>query len=102
MTVYRGHEWIYLMHAADGTVVYIGRTRKPRQRAAAHRRESTWWPQVTSISWRRYSTEMNAWWAERVLIARHRPIGNRNYNPDVTGAHKFAEMVLAADGGRTA
>jgi len=40
---------VYRLYDADDQLLYVGKTRRLRQRLLRHRREAEWWPQVVSI-----------------------------------------------------
>jgi excinuclease UvrABC nuclease subunit len=44
-----GRWWVYLHLAADGSVLYVGCTIRPRHRQYEHRRRSPWWAEVADI-----------------------------------------------------
>lgn len=83
---------VYRAFDPSGQLLYVGRTKRFRERMTSHRRLSAWWAEATSITIEAYATQVDAAHAERAAIANERPRFNR---PDGGG-----EASGRATGGR--
>jgi predicted GIY-YIG superfamily endonuclease len=79
-----GRTAVYEFFARTGRHVYIGISNDPEERAAQHAADKWWWESVdhkrSRVTW--YSTRAKALAVEARMIARHRPPGNKQHNPD--------------------
>lgn len=80
--------WIYLHLAADGSLLYIGKTLSMRYRQRMHAKDSAWWPLVAEVDSFGPMPHHDAWTAETALIATHQPPHN------VMGTDREAEMHM--------
>lgn len=75
--------WVYRLYAADGELVYVGKSVSPSQRIADHRtgyqqaRSKTWMSRVVRSELTRFENEILARDAEAKAIATEKPTENR-------------------------
>lgn len=75
--------WVYRLFAADGELVYVGKSVKPQRRIRAHRggahqtRSKEWMERVTRCELTPYRSEEMAAEAEAQAILAERPTENR-------------------------
>lgn len=74
--------WLYRFTDAEGRPLYIGITKNPQARVAAHRGSSEWFSEATRCDWMRHPNLLFAQFAEAKLIEAQRPRFNRHHNPD--------------------
>ena len=67
---------LYRLAAGDGTLLYIGISRRPGARLADHERTASWWPEVRSLSFETFPTWDKAWGAEGLAIAAENSLHN--------------------------
>jgi len=99
---------VYRLHAADGTLLYIGSSYDPDKRCEAHHR-TQWWPQVARRTdewfenrWKAYSAETAAIWKEQ---PKHNLAGSRDYRRKAStapGPRRWRVGYLAYTGRRDA
>lgn len=68
-----GETWVYFHLAADGLVLYIGKTRSPIERMRSHQANAAWYPEIDRVIWFGPMDEVNATAAERELISVEQP-----------------------------
>lgn len=73
---YSHSQILYRFHDAKGRLLYVGVTHSHPDRWAAHRRCAVWWPQVASVTCRRYPSERLVLVAEVAAIKSEKPIYN--------------------------
>jgi predicted GIY-YIG superfamily endonuclease len=73
MRYWTGRHVVYRHLSADGELLYVGVTGDPYERMKAHRRTSSWWPQVARLVIRVYPSRRAALDAERHAIASESP-----------------------------
>jgi DNA-binding transcriptional regulator YhcF (GntR family)/predicted GIY-YIG superfamily endonuclease len=71
---------LYRLYDADGELLYVGITNKPRHRFGQHRRTKPWWPRVANkeVVW--FDSPTDATQAERAAIAAEKPSQNVSNN----------------------
>lgn len=67
---------VYVLRAADGTVLYVGASGDLTQRLRQHRYTKSWWPQVASVTASPVYEKAAALSAERTLIDALSPLHN--------------------------
>lgn len=72
---------VYFVHAADGTVLYIGQSSNVKRRLAAHRTQAEWWADDVTVKVVTGYSRAEARAAEALAIAEHRPPNNNLHNP---------------------
>ena len=75
-----GEQALYRFFAADGALLYVGRTVDPAARWRSHRRTQPWWHEVTSITLQRYGDLASIVAAERGAIRTECPAYNVVHN----------------------
>lgn len=78
-----GRTALYRLFDREGTLLYVGITHDPQQRAKAHRTRQ-WWPQVAKVKIQWHRTRLDAHRAERVAIHDESP----RYNIAETPLHR--------------
>lgn len=73
---------VYRQYDRAGNLLYVGMSRRLRNRIKQHRR-SPWWSEITKISYRRYQSEGQALDAEAEAIAVESPKYNVAGRQDV-------------------
>lgn len=91
---------VYLLSAAEGDVIYIGRSGDLPARLRGHSGASDWWPHVASGWWYPCDDIVTARLLERESIARYRPRYNVNDTVEVRPARvslpsESAEVVAS-------
>lgn len=67
---------VYVLLAADDTILYIGRTGDPRNRMRQHKSTKDWWEDVTKIEWSPCASMQEVREVEKAMIATFRPEAN--------------------------
>jgi excinuclease UvrABC nuclease subunit len=68
--------WVYTHLAADGSLLYVGKTHQREYRQRQHAAAASWWPQVASVEHFGPFTEADALATEAYLIAALDPPNN--------------------------
>lgn len=68
---------VYRLYATDGQLLYVGSTRWPGQRMAAHRRQKQWWPEVAATEFEDFTSELEARLREKEIWKAGRPLHNK-------------------------
>jgi len=69
---------VYRNFDATGNLLYVGVSRRPGARHAAHEKESPWYANVATTTYTRYRTRSEAHAEEARIIREERPLHNRN------------------------
>lgn len=90
MSVYDPQAWVYRAFDADGDLLYVGMTQRPRTRMQQHRRKADWWGDASRIRFSQYPTRNDALQAERSAIHSEKPVYN------IRRPESWSEYVQAA------
>jgi predicted GIY-YIG superfamily endonuclease len=70
-----GPAWLYRIYSGE-SLLYVGVSMQPDRRFTSHRSKKDWWHLVDAISLWWFPSREDAFAAERVVIASHRPLHN--------------------------
>lgn len=68
--------WVYLHLAADGSLLYVGKTSARQYRQRQHAASASWWPLVAEVDHLGPYDEATALDVEAALIGTHQPPHN--------------------------
>jgi len=77
---------LYRFYDAGGRLLYVGISLSAVKRAAEHRGDKDWWPEVSRMEVKRHPTRAAALDAERAAIATEGPAYNVTHNGNNGGA----------------
>jgi predicted GIY-YIG superfamily endonuclease len=83
---------LYRFHDTDGELLYVGITERGPERWKAHRKDKSWWTDVTSITTEHYDTRTEALDAERAAIIAEQPKHNVVHN---SGSRKCQSTITS-------
>jgi predicted GIY-YIG superfamily endonuclease len=81
---------VYLLWAADQTLLYVGRSSASMTRQRDHQRTKAWWPDVAAATFEHFPSKSEAIARERELIERLAPRHNRMFVPPAEVAELLA------------
>lgn len=73
-----GHELLYRLRDAEGSLLYVGVTWKAKDRWRVHKKTKPWWPSVASVEIECYPSDRDAHEAEYLAITTEDPRYNRH------------------------
>jgi len=85
---------LYRFRAADGKLLYVGKTANPGARFAKHGLDHSWWRAVATITLEHYANNELLTQAERQAIRNERPYFNTAFN-DARGV-SHSQIVVRA------
>lgn len=68
--------YLYKHWNYDGVVIYVGITANPEQRLYNHKRNASWFKEVSQVSFKKFSNRLMARTAERYSIKTDKPAYN--------------------------
>lgn len=95
-----GLELVYRLYAADGALLYIGRTVDLRPRLRQHRMQQPWWPEVSHVTVEPCAEPFGSVGAESMAIEMEQPRWNKKLQlptgpaPDLGGEPKGVRIQI--------
>lgn len=84
---------LYRFYDIDGRLLYVGISLNAAMRAAQHRAEKSWWPDVARMDVERHSDRATALEAERQAIVDERPRHNVVHAKSLSSADRWPDAL---------